>query len=102
LDQWINLPATVLDGAPTEVRVEIFQPEPIRPVMQPGMSDCLPFTEITQSAVGIFEICSSLGEVEQRTWDKNVFHSPVEQRSREQTVTDEKSLIVNAFASRRA
>jgi hypothetical protein len=47
-----RLPATVLDGAPIEVRVEIFQPESIIPVVQPGMSDCLPFTEVTESAVG--------------------------------------------------
>jgi hypothetical protein len=46
-----HLPATFLDGVPIEVRVEIFQPEPIRPVVQPSMSDCLPFTEVTESAV---------------------------------------------------
>jgi hypothetical protein len=46
-----HLPATFLDGSPIEVRVEIFQSEPIRPVVQPGMPDRLTLADVTEGAI---------------------------------------------------
>jgi hypothetical protein len=44
-------PAPFLNGTPIDIRVEIFQPEPIGPVMKPGMPNRLALADVTEGAV---------------------------------------------------
>jgi hypothetical protein len=50
-----HLPTPFLDGAPIEVRVEILQSEPIRPVVQSGMPERLSLADVTKGAIGDLE-----------------------------------------------
>jgi hypothetical protein len=51
LRSMVHLPATFPDGSPVEVRIEIFQSEPIRPVVQPGMPDRLALANVAKGAI---------------------------------------------------